>query len=154
MVHILVESKPLLATKTFDRLYALIAKYLSDSCKLRLSRQIPFQVPGYLPALMSRVRTAALKHVNMLPFHTPVLCWFSAAPSILPKKTDRFASLVRGYRNVAFNREMKSIAKKQDPAQTATVGDRLVRHLFTCGSQKSRELLKAPCNLLNARATP
>ena len=68
LVHIFVESKPLLATKTFDRLYARIVKYLSDSCKLRLPRRIPFQVPGYSPALMSRVCTAALKYVTTLPF--------------------------------------------------------------------------------------
>ena len=38
--HILVESKLLLATKTFDRLYARVAKYLSDSCKLRLPKYL------------------------------------------------------------------------------------------------------------------
>ena len=86
LVHILVESKPLLATTTFDRLYARVAKYLSNSCKLRLPRGIPFQVPGCSPAPMSRVRTAALKHGKTLPFPTPVLRWFSAALSILPKK--------------------------------------------------------------------
>ena len=142
LVHILVESKPLLATKTFDRLYARVAKYLSDSCELRLPRRIPFQVRGCSPALMSRVRTAALKHVNTLPFPTPVLRWFSTALSILPKKTERIASLVRGYRNAAFNRDVKGLAKKLVPARRAIVADRPMLHLFTCGSQRSRELLK------------
>ena len=143
LVHVLVESKSLLATMTFDRLYAWVAKYVSDGCKLRLPRRIPFQVPSYSPALMSRVRTAALKHVNTLPFPTPVLRWFSTAMSILPTKTERIASVVRGYRNVAFNRNTKCVAKKLVPARTATVGDRPVLQLFTCGPQKARELLQA-----------
>ena len=116
------------------------------------------QVPGYSPALMSGVRTAALMHVNTLPFPSPVLRCFSAALSILPKKTERIASVVRGYRNVAFYRYRKSIAKKQVPARTATVSDGPVLPLFTCGSQKSRELLKAAmrpakctCNALRRR---
>ena len=112
-MHILVESKWLLATKTFDRLYAPIAKYVSDSCKLRLPRRIPSKVSGYSPTLMSRARTAALKHVNTLPFPTPVLRWFSAALSILPKTTERISSVVREYRHVAFNQYTKSLAKKQ-----------------------------------------
>ena len=107
---------------------------------------------------MSRVRTAALKHVNTLPFPTPILRWFSTALSILPKKPERIASVVSRYRNVAFNRDTKSVAKKLVPARTATVGDRPVLHLITCGSQKSRELLKTAmqpakctCNALRGR---
>ena len=155
LVHILVESKRLLATKTNDRLYAQVAKYLSDSCKLRLFRRIPFEISGYSPALMSRVRTAALKHVNTHPFSIPVLRCFSTALSILPKKTERIVSVLNGYQNAAFNRDVKTLAKKLVPAQTATVGDRPVLHLFTCCSQTSRELLrttlqpaKCMCNAL------
>ena len=131
LVHLLVESEPLLATKTFDGLYARVARYLSDSCKLRLLRGIPFQVPGYSPALMSRVRTAALKDVNTLPFPTPLLRWFSTALSFLPKKTERIASVIRGYQNAALNRDVKGLPKKLVPARLATVGDRPVLHLFT-----------------------
>ena len=158
LVHILVESKELLATKTFDRLYARVAKYVSDSCKLSLPRQIPFKIPGYSPVLMSRVRTAALKHLNKLAFLTPVLRCFSTALLLLPKKTGRIASVIKGYRDAAFNLDVKGLAKTQVPERLATVGDRPLLQLFTCDLQRPSELLKmamqpgkCTCNALRRR---
>ena len=49
---------------------------------LRLPRRVPFQVPGYSPALLAKVRTSGVSHSKGVHSNPPLLSWIMIPPPV------------------------------------------------------------------------
>ena len=93
-VHILVESRPTLHSRTLERLFAKFSKRLHATYHVKLPKRISSQVPAYAPSPLAMAKKLAVKHIRSLDFPTLIRRWFASALTVLRKATPTVASQV------------------------------------------------------------
>ena len=141
LVHILVESRPVLHSRTFERLFAKVSKILHGTYHVKFPKRIPFQVQAYSPALLARARTLALRHIRTLDLPTPIQRWFATALTVLPRATPTVAAKVQGWRATQANRAAKERGLRL-PGALQSVGQVQVLKTFTLPSADTQSRIK------------
>ena len=157
LVHILVESRPILHSRTFERLFAKVSKTLHSTYHVKLPRRIPFQVPAYAPSLLAMARKLALRHMKSLDLPTPIQRWFATALTVLPKATPTVASQVQGWRATQSNRAAKGQGTRL-PGRMESIGTTEVIKTFELSSAEAQSRIrnalppvKCNCNYLKRK---
>ena len=108
LLHLLTESKLVISSRMFDRVFSKVQKILQKDYKLYLPRRIPLLLPTYSKPLLTHVRSSMIKRIESPSLPRPLQRWLILAVSVIPKSTPKVASMVTGQTVTAVKAVLRS----------------------------------------------